>query len=237
MKTRPVIGVTPDIEFRPDGNPPRDFYFVDARNFDALREVGATAIMLPHESADIDRYLDLVDGLLVTGGGYQFQVPDLFRNDGTEPAEKERRMRFEAALMRRAIERDHAVLAVCGGFQLMNLLTGGELVVSLAQARPDWAHHRGASFAQTEHAVQLVADTRLASITGASTLQVNSRHQQGVVSTGPGAVVSAWSEDGVVEAIEVPGKRFCIGTQWHPEFLLSPPERRLFEAFVQASRR
>ena len=94
-----------------------------------------------------------------------------------------------------------------------------------------------ASFAQAEHPVQLVAHTRLASITGASTLQVNSRHQQGVVSTGPGAVVSAWSEDGIVEAIEVPGKRFCIGTQWHPEFLLSPPERRLFEAFVQASRR
>ena len=119
----------------------------------------------------------------------------------------------------------------------MNLLTGGELVVSLANARPDWAHHRGASFAQTEHAVQLVTGTRLAAIAGASTFQVNSRHQQGVVSTGPGAIVCAWSEDGVVEAIEVPGKRFCIGTQWHPEFLLSPPERSLFEAFVQASRR
>lgn len=237
MSRKPVIGVTPDIEFMADGNPPRDFYSIDARNFDALREVGATALVLPHETADIEQYLDLVDGLLVTGGGYQFQAPGLFRHDGTEPAEKERRMRFEATLMRRAIERNQAVLAVCGGFQLMNLLTGGELVVSLQHARPEWAHHRGASFAQTEHAVRLVEGTHLASITGAHTLQVNSRHQQGVVAAGPGAIVSAWSEDGVVEAIEVPGKHFCIGTQWHPEFLLSPPERRLFEAFVQASRR
>ena len=130
MSKKPVIGITPDIEFRPDGRPPRDFYFVDARNAAALHEAGATAILLPHEADDIDAYLDLVDGLLVTGGGYQFQTPALFRHDGTEPPEKERRTRFEAALLRRAIERDLAVLAVCGGFQTLNMVTGGDLVVS-----------------------------------------------------------------------------------------------------------
>jgi putative glutamine amidotransferase len=235
MKKKPVIGVTPDIEFRPDGSPPRDFYFVDARNAAALHEAGATAILLPHEAEDIDRYLDLVDGLLVTGGGYQFQVPGLFRHDGTEPPEKERRTRFEAALLRRAIERDLAVLAVCGGFQTLNMITGGDLVVALADARPDWSRHRGPSYTQTVHPVHIVAGTRLAEFTGASSFDVNTRHQQGVLAAGPGAVVSAWSDDGVVEAIEVPGQRFCIGTQWHPEFLLSEPERQLLQAFVRAS--
>jgi putative glutamine amidotransferase len=61
-------------------------------------------------------------------------------------------------------------------------------------------------------------------------------HRQGVVKVGPGAVVSGISDDGVIEAIEVPGQRFCIGAQWHPEFLNCEPERRLFEAFVQACR-
>ena len=236
MTRKPLIGVTPDVEFMSDGNPPRDFYFVDARNFDALREVGATAVILPHEFDEIDRYLNLIDGLLVTGGGYQFQVPALFHHDGTEPPEKEHRARFEAALLLRAIELDRAVLAVCGGFQLLNMLTGGELVVALAQTRSEWAHHRGTSFAATEHRVQVMPGTRLAAITGVATLDVNSRHQQGVTSSGPGARACAWSDDGVLEAIEVPGKRFCIGTQWHPEFLLSTPERRLFDAFIQASR-
>jgi putative glutamine amidotransferase len=235
MKKKPVIGVTPDIEFRPDGNPPRDFYFVDARNSVALREAGATAVFLPHEADDIDAYLDLVDGLLVTGGGYQFQVPGLFRHDGTEPPEKERRTRFEAALLRRAIERDLAVLAVCGGFQTLNMVTGGDLVVALGQVRAEWSRHRGPSFTQTVHPVHVVPGTRLAAVTGASSFDVNTRHQQGVLVAGAGAVVSAWSDDGVVEAIEVPGRRFCIGTQWHPEFLLSEPEQRLLEAFVQAS--
>jgi putative glutamine amidotransferase len=76
----------------------------------------------------------------------------------------------------------------------------------------------------------------LAAITGVAAFEVNSRHQQGVTASGPGARACAWSDDGVLEAIEVPGKRFCIGTQWHPEFLLSAPERRLFDAFIQASR-
>ena len=236
MIKKPLIGVTSDVEFMLDGNPPRDFYYVDARNFDALREAGAAAVILPLEFDEIDRYLDLIDGLLVTGGKYQFKVPTLFRHDGTEPPEKERRARFEATLLLRAIELDLAVMAVCGGFQLLNMLTGGELVVALAETRPEWAHHRGASFTSTEHRVSVVPGTRLATITGVASLDVNSRHQQGVTASGPGAQACAWSDDGVLEAIEVPGKRFCIGTQWHPEFLLSTPERRLFDAFIQASR-
>ncbi|MBC7941173.1 MAG: gamma-glutamyl-gamma-aminobutyrate hydrolase family protein [Chitinophagaceae bacterium] len=235
MNKRPLIGVTPDIEFQPDGNPPRDFYSVDERNIAALREAGASAVLLPHEVGDIDTYLDLVDGLLVTGGGYQFQVPGLFRHDGSEPPEKERRTRFEAALLRRAIERDRAVLAVCGGFQTLNMVTGGELVVALAESRAEWSRHRGASYTQTVHPVHVVQGTRLAAATGASSFEVNTRHRQGVLAAGPGALVSAWSDDGLVEAIEVPGQRFCIGTQWHPEFLLSQAERRLLGAFVQAS--
>ncbi|TDP60408.1 gamma-glutamyl-gamma-aminobutyrate hydrolase family protein [Roseateles toxinivorans] len=235
MNKRPVIGVTPDIEFCPEGSPPRDFYFVDARNVDGLREAGATAVLLPHEADDIDAYLNLLDGLLVTGGGYQFQVPGLFRHDGTEPPEKERRTRFEAALLRRAIERDLAVLAVCGGFQTLNMVTGGDLVVTLGDVRAEWSRHSGPSYTQTVHPVQVVPGTRLAAVTGASSFDVNTRHRQGVLAAGAGAVVSAWSDDGVVEAIEVPGQRFCIGTQWHPEFLLSEPERRLMQAFVRAS--
>lgn len=233
---KPVIGVTPDIEFRPDAHPPRNFYFTDEQTFEALRLAGAATVMLPHDLDAIDDYLERIDGLLVTGGGYQFRVPKLFSEDGTEPREKARRMQFEAALLRRAIERDLAVLAVCGGFQVLNMVTGGDLVVALADVRPEWSRHRGPSYTALVHPVHVVPGTRLAEITGTAPFDVNTRHLQGVVAEGPGAVVGARSDDGVIEAIEVPGKRFCIGTQWHPEFLLSTPERRLFDRFVEASR-
>lgn len=238
MKTRqPVIGVTADIEFRSEGRPPRNGYFLDATNFDALREFGAVPIMLPSEIDCVDEYLDLCDGILVSGGGYQFQVPQLFKLDGSEPPEKERRFRFEAALLKRCIERRHSTMAVCGGFQVLNHVTGGELVVKLADAREDWAAHRGEHYRQFVHAVQPLAGTAFAGIVGTSPFNVNSMHRQGVVKTGPGAVASGLAPDGIVEAIEVPGQHFCIGAQWHPEFLLSDPERKLLAAFVEACRR
>ena len=234
---RPLIGVTPDIEYRPDASPPRNGYFTDEQTFATLHAAGAITIMLPHNLDAVDHYLDLIDGLLVTGGGYQFRHPKLFSDDGSEPTEKQRRTRFEAALLRRAIDRDLATLAVCGGFQTLNMVAGGDLVTVLADVDPSWSRHRAPGYNSAMHPVNIVAGTRLAEVVGTASFTVNTLHFQGVLQTGPGAIVSARSDDGVVEAIEVPGKRFCIGTQWHPEFLLSAPEHRLFEGFVEASRR
>lgn len=236
MKRRPVIGVTADIEFRPDGRPPRDFYFLDARNAEMLRSLGAAPILLPSEIDAVDDYLELCDGILVSGGGYQFPVPELTRGDGTEPPEKVRRLAFETALLRRAIERDRATLGVCGGFQVLNHVTGGALVPRLAEARADWAVHRGPDYRQMVHPVQPVAGTLFERLVGSAPFDVNSMHRQGVVQAGAGAVVAGVAPDGVVEAIEVPGRRYCLGVQWHPEFLLSEPERRLLAAFVEACR-
>ena len=65
-------------------------------------------------------------------------------------------------------------------------------------------------------------------------LATNSLHRQGVVKAGAAAVACGTTDDGIVEAIEVPGQRFCLGTQWHPEFLIDEAERRIFQAFVEA---
>jgi putative glutamine amidotransferase len=236
MSQRPVIGVTADIEFRPDGRPPRDCHFLDATNSRMLSELGAVPILLPCEIDAVDDYVALCDGILVSGGGYQFPVPGLLRDDGSEPPEKVRRLTFEMALLQRLVERDRATLGVCGGFQVLNRVTGGELVPRLADAQPAWAQHRGEHYQRTVHAVQPVAGTRFESLVGSAAFDVNSMHRQGVVACGPGAVVAGVAPDGIVEAIEVPGRRFCIGVQWHPEFLLCEPERRLLAAFVDACR-
>lgn len=236
MTRAPVIGISTDVEFRPDARPPRNACFLDETNVRTLVALGATPILLPPEPERVDAYLDLCDGLVVSGGGYQFQVPQLFRHDGSEPPEKERRFRFELALLRRALERQAPVLAECGGFQVLNHLTGGELIVALADTRADWARHRGPGYHDDAHPLRVTPGTQLARIVGVDEFAVNSMHRQGVVKAGPGAVVCGMADDGIVEAIEVPGQRFCIGAQWHPEFLNCEPERRLFQAFVDACR-
>jgi putative glutamine amidotransferase len=235
-RNRPVIGVTADLEHRAEARPPRPAYILDATNCDTLRSMGAVPLMLPSELDAVDDYLDLCDGIVVSGGGYQFRVPQLFQFDGTEPPEKERRFRFEARLMQRCIERDKATLGVCGGFQVLNQVTGGDLIVALEQERVEWAGHRGAGAREMVHPVSPVAGTRFAAIVGPAAFETNSLHRQGVTRAGPGAVVAGLASDGIVEAIEVPGRRFVLGVQWHPEFLLSEPERRLFAALVDAAR-
>ena len=235
-RARPVIGVTADLEHYDNGRPPRPGYALDATTCDTLREMGAVPIILPSEADAVDDYLDLCDGIVVSGGGYQFRVPEMFCFDGTEPPEKERRFRFEARLLQRCIERDKAALGVCGGFQVLNHVTGGELIVVLADERAEWAGHRGAAARETVHPVVPVAGTRFAAIVGGAPFGTNSLHRQGVTRVGPRAVVAGVAPDDIVEAIEVPGRRFVLGVQWHPEFLLSDPERRLFAAFVDAAR-
>lgn len=219
-----------------EGNPPRTFYFVDTQNFKALVSVGATPVILPHDVGEVANYLDTVDGVLVTGGGYQFDDAKLFRNDGSEPAEKVARTQFEVELIRQAVARNKPLLAVCGGFQTLNFVTGGDLVVSLKAANPAWERHRGSSFLDLAHGVNVSPDSCLASIVGVEKFQVNTRHQQGVVRTGEQARVSGMCDDDVIEAIEIADRRFCIGVQWHPEFFLTDADRKLFEAFVEASR-
>jgi gamma-glutamyl-gamma-aminobutyrate hydrolase PuuD len=78
MKQAPLIGVTPDIEARPEYKLQSPLYFLDSPTLDALRAAGAAPVMLPHEIERIPRYLSALDGIMVSGGGYQFPHPDLF---------------------------------------------------------------------------------------------------------------------------------------------------------------
>ena len=81
----------------------------------------------------------------------------------------------------------------------------------------------------------MIAGTLLHRITGAAGLAVNSAHHQAVKEPGPGLVIDAVAEDGVVEGIEDPDRRFCLGVQWHPEFEINEADRRIFRAFIEAA--
>jgi putative glutamine amidotransferase len=133
---------------------------------------------------------------------------------------------LEIILLREALERDLPVLAICRGLQLLNVALGG----TLAQ------HVEGHRYPEQPdvHPITIASHSRLRSILKVDEFVVNSRHHQCVYRVASGLMVVARAPDNVVEALELPGKRFVLAVQWHPEDRTGGPDARLFEAFREA---
>jgi putative glutamine amidotransferase len=235
---RPRIGLTLDAE-PPGGYSKLPWYALRENYFAAVARAGGLPIALPHEVELAESYLDLLDGLVVTGGAFDLD-PALYgvaeRHDTVRT--KDRRTAFEFAITRAALERDLPVLGICGGQQLLNVVLGGDLIQHIPDAVAGClAHEQPNPRTEPGHAVELVPGSRLHAIAGAARLEVNSAHHQAAERVGPGIVVSGRAPDGVIEAIEDPARRFCIGVQWHPEYRISPADDALFDAFMAACRR
>ena len=233
LARRPVIGVTLDRE--PAGGYAKLPWYALRENYcDVVAAAGGLPIALPHEPDLADHYLALIDGLVVTGGAFDVD-PALYGGADRHPTVtlKERRTRFEWAVTKGAVDRDLPLLGICGGQQLLNVVLGGTLIQHLPDAVPGGlAHEQPNPRTEPGHEVVVTAGSLLHRVTGADRLPVNSAHHQAAERIGPGIVVSATAPDGVIEAIEDPRCRFCLGVQWHPEYGISPGDTALIAAFV-----
>jgi putative glutamine amidotransferase len=233
---QPVIGLTLDHE-PPGGYSSFPWYAIRENYCNAVRRAGGLPILLPHDPDAAFSYLDRIDGLIVTGGGFDVD-PTLFGAETRHPTvtTKDRRTAFEFAATRGAIDRGMPVLGICGGQQLLNVVLGGTLIQHIPDEVPGCVAHRQPNPRnEPGHRVQVIAGTLLHRITGVERLGVNSAHHQAVKEAGPGLVVDAVAEDGVVEGIEYPRHRFCLGVQWHPEFEINEADRLIFQAFVEVA--
>jgi putative glutamine amidotransferase len=235
--SRPVIGITLDSE-DPGGWSPMPWYALRKNYGEAVAAAGGIPVLLPHHPELAQGYLDLLDGLVVTGGAFDID-PALF-GVATRHATvkvKSARTGFELAVLTGALERDLPVLGICGGEQLINVALGGTLIQHIPDAVEGClAHEQPNPRTEPGHDVALVAGTRLAAIAGADRIAVNSTHHQAVDRVAPGCVANALAADGVIEGIEAPGRRFCIGVQWHPEYHVGEADARLFRAMIEACR-
>ena len=172
------------------------------------------------------------DGLLLPGGG---DMDPKFYGQERIPACGEPNLLRDAAeplLLRAFLAADKPVLGICRGIQVMNAVLGGDLYQDIKPF--EHLPHNG-HWAKV-HTVTVRRGTLLSRIFGQDTVLVNSQHHQAVDRVAPGFTLAALSEDGIVEAIEKPDARFCLGVQWHPEWLsdADPAMQGLFDAFVNA---
>jgi putative glutamine amidotransferase len=205
-----------------------DAALVPAQYVRAVEEAGGRALLVPPSAEGLEETLEVVDGLIFSGGSDL--DPETY---GQETHEQtfgvvQERDDAELALLSAALERDMPVLAICRGSQVLNVALGGDLVQHLPDVVGDEKHkHTPGVFA--DHDVDVHPDTRLGSLIG-DRAPVKSHHHQGFGKLGDGLVEAARADDGTIEAVEDPSRRFALGVLWHPE---AGEDMRLFEELVR----
>jgi putative glutamine amidotransferase len=225
---KPVIGITTYLTRARFGTWEEDTALVPADYVRAIERAGGRALLVPPSEDAIEETLDALDGVLFSGGADL--DPQLYGQEA-HPETKgvvAERDRGELALLQAALARDMPVLAVCRGSQVLNVALGGDLVQHLPEVVGDEKHkHTPGEYA--DHDVTVEQDTRLGSLIG-DRAPVKSHHHQGFGRLGKGLRESARAEDGTLEGLEDPSRRFALGVLWHPE---AGEDMRLFEALVE----
>lgn len=234
MGGRPVIGITSYAQPAKWGAWELPAALVPWFYVESVERAGGRPLLVPPSTEGVEETLAALDGLVFSGGididpvqyGHE-------RHPATDPAQHHRDD-GELALLRGALEHDVPTLAICRGFQLLNILRGGDLVQHLPEALGHEGH-RAVPGVFSEHPVEVKEGTRLAEVLGARHPAVKSSHHQGVGRVGDGLVETAWAADGSLEGLEDPAKRFALAVLWHPE--MEEDDKRLFEALVAEARR
>lgn len=204
-----------------------------------IEACGALPVMLPLtvNQEELDQCFSMCDGLLFTGG--HDVDPALYGEEKLPECGQccHERDVMESYLFDKAVKEDLPVFGICRGIQFMNARLGGSLYQDLETQHPSGTeHHMTPPYDRGIHKVTIRDGSLLADIIGAGEHRVNSYHHQAVKDLAPVAEAMAYSEDGLVEALRLPDKKFIVGVQWHPEFAYekNPECLKLVQAFVDA---
>jgi putative glutamine amidotransferase len=229
---RPIVGITTYVVPAAFGAWNEDSALVPHGYVRAVERAGGRALLVPPSPDGIEETLDALDGLIFSGGADL--DPALYGQDAHSETDRPFPLRdnSELALLRAALERDLPTLGICRGSQVLNVALGGDLVQHLPDVLGHDLHkHVPGSFA--DHEVEIEPGSRLEEMLG-SRAPVKSHHHQGFGHLGRGLTATARAQDGTVEGLEEPTRRFAVGVLWHPE---AGEDMRLFEALVAEAAR
>lgn len=235
-ENRPLIGLTTYLEQAQTGVWDVQAAFLPKVYFEAVTKAGGIAILLPPQSVDATiaaQVLSGLDGLIITGG--KDVDPARYgqeRHPETDEPRKDRDA-WEDALLTAAIDSELPFLGICRGAQLLNVALGGTLHQHIPDVLGTTRYNLGSgNFGENE--VEIEASSRLAkTLRGTESLHVKSYHHQAIDELAEGLVITARSDDGTIQAVELEGVPFGVAVQWHPE---QDDDIRLFKGLVEAAR-
>lgn len=236
MKNKPLIGLTLDLE---TGKTYSKFpwYAIRENYCSSISKLGGIPIPLVYDNNSINTILEKIDGFIITGGAFDidpayFSEKKKFSNVIT----KTNRTNYEIKLCCEVLKKNLPLLGICGGQQLLNVIYGGSLIQDIKrEVKTSINHEQKNPRDQTSHSVSIVDKTNLRNIVSKKKIKVNSAHHQAVKTIGLGLSVNALAEDGIIEGIEDRKLDFCIGVQWHPEFLIEKSDKEILKKFISKS--
>ena len=230
---KPIIGITLDSE---KGKTYSKFpwYALRQNYLSSLTKFNAIPIPLLHEKKYINDFCHLIDGLIITGGDFDID-PKLYKANNTNSKNiKNKRTKFEINIFNNFFKLNKPILGICGGAQLINVACGGTLIQDLANKPIN--HEQINPRNQTSHNVNIYKKSKLHKICGVQKIKVNSAHHQSVSKIGKNLNISCKADDGVIEGIEHKNHKWCIGLQWHPEFLITKYDTNIIKNFIEEAK-
>lgn len=230
---KPLIGLIPLVDDRLES------LWMLPGYMDGVAQADGIPVMLPltEDPSDLEQLCAACDGFLLTGG--HDVSPSVYGEEKLHVCGdcSEARDRMERLVLEFALRDDKPVLGICRGHQLLNALLGGTLYQDLPTQHPSAVeHHQQPPYDAPIHSVSILPGTPLHELLGRDALPVNSYHHQAVKALSPRLKPMAVADDGLVEAVYLPGKRFVWGVQWHPEFAFrsDAASAAILSAFVRA---
>ena len=233
---KPIIGITLDSEEA--GYYSKFPWYAIRKNYlHSIEKFGGLPFPLFHNMKNVDNILSLINGIIITGGNFDIS-PSLYGKKNTSSRKKKNlRTEFEMKLCEKGLLKNIPVLGICGGEQLINVCLGGTLIQDIKSLEFQTIEHEQLnSRDQTSHKVLIEPKTLLFEIIGQNEIEVNSAHHQSVDLLGNGLKISGKSEDNIIESIESTNHKWCIGIQWHPEFLITKADKLIIADFIRNSK-
>jgi putative glutamine amidotransferase len=229
---KPIILITPSFTDQPGPS-----YLIRKNYPAAIAEAGGVPLLMPYASkAEMLEYIKIADGVIFSGGGDM--LSSIYGEEEICPpvSYNEERDRFDLEFFKLVYRTDIPVLAICRGEQVANVALGGTLWQDIpTQCEPKYPHRQTEDRDCLTHPVTVEKDSKLFDITGLETMGVNTFHHQSIKDVAPGLRIVAYSDDGIIEAVESETRRaFFLGTQWHPEACrVHEPHARILRRFIE----
>ncbi len=238
---KPIIGIIPDYKTGSENSYSiRPHYALRCNYVEMLNKAGAAVIILPYDFSSIDKYLELLDGLMIVGGHFDIH-PKRYNESEVHKTIvlNEVRENFEFEFTQKALKTNMPILGICNGMQLLSIISGGSIIQHIPDAGT-YLNHEQSKTANPDshnphHEVNIDKTSKLYQIIGKEKISTNSSHHQAVKNVGAALKISAYASDNIIEGVENPLHPFCIGVQWHPEFDVSSADRKIFSEFVKAA--